>query len=292
MITREAAFLAGMPNLSLCGLSENWLLKECGNQHWLALADLFGLALPAFKAQDGSPVYAAFVAVKLADAHLQLIDENDRFTIETHLAPAGRARFFSSHRVLCNGRECARVDMLSTQVSRRETGNNQSVTRTELPAALSANSHSDDLLRLKAKAITLSESTKQFRAEQWQEWHGLKPDRSLTLPGIVHHPCPHNDFNGADFLYFANFQASADRAEWAWNRNRQLWQTCDRQLNYYGNINIGDALHLEFSTLKSDARYLIHWLTVRRDSDGSKIADILTRKQRLSSTEYRWANRG
>jgi len=292
MITREAAFLAGMPNLSLCGLSENWLLKECGNQHWLALADLFGLALPAFKAQDGSPVYAAFVAVKLAEARLQLIDENDLFVIDTCLAPAGRARFFSTHRILCKGIECARVEMLSTQVSRREAGNNQSVTRIDPPTALASTSNGDDLLRLKARAITLAESAKQFRSEQWQEWHGLKPNRAVTLPGIVHHPCPHNDFNGADFLYFANFQAAADRAEWAWNRNRQLWQTRDRQLNYYGNINIGDSLHLEFATLKSDDRRLIHWLTVRRDSDGSKIADILTHKQRLSSTGYRWANRG
>ncbi|SEF86667.1 Pnap_2097 family protein [Marinobacterium lutimaris] len=292
MISCNAQFIAGMPNLSLCGLSENWLLKECGNQHWFVLAKQFGETLPDFRAPDGSPVYAAFVAVKLDDARLQLINENDQFCIETRLIPIGRARFFSSHQLLCNGQTCARVEMLSTQVSRREAGNNQSVVRTELATETSTDSASDARLTLNAQAIRLADSAKAFRNEHWQEWLELRPDTCAKLPGIIHHPCPHNDFNGADFLYFANFQAAADRAEWSWNRNRQLWQIADRQLNYYGNINIGDALHLSFATLKSDERTLLHWLSVRRDSDGQKIADILTRKQRLNGAEYRWANRG
>lgn len=287
MIKREASFIAGMPNLALCGLSENWLLKECGNQHWLALAELFDQPLPDFKGADGAPVYAAFVAVELKDLALYQIDENDTFRIETHLTSVGKARFYSNHSLSVDGHYCGSIKMLSTQVSRKEAGNNQSVVRIELPVTDSP--ESEAIERLKTESTQLLCSAKGFRLQNWMNWHEMQSSNTIKLPPYSHFPCPNNDFNGADFLYFANFQAAADRAEWAWNRNRELWQVTDRQLNYYGNINIGDALHLEFSTLKTDKDILLHCLTVSRDSDGNKIADIVTRKTRLIDAPFRWA---
>lgn len=289
MIKREASFLAGMPNLSLCGLSENWLLKECGNQHWLALAELFGQPLPDFRSADGSPIYAAFLAVELQDLKLHLINENDSFHIETTLGATGKARFYSHHTLYLGELCCANIKMLSTQVSRREAGNNQSVVRFELP--LTETPANDEIKQLKHDATLLANSAKTFRAQTWESWHEMQSTNITRLPTYTHFPCPHNDFNGADFLYFANFQAAADRAEWAWNRNRDLWQISDRQLNYYGNINIGDALNFEFSTLSIAENTLLHCLCVSRDSDGSKIADILTRKHLQNHLPYRWANR-
>ncbi len=292
MIERSASFIAGMPNLSLCGLSENWLLKECGNQHWLALAQWFGMELPAFTDAEGGAVYAAFVAVKLTKAKLQLIDENAAFTLQTRLVPYGRARFYSIHSVVVDGQEFAQVTMLSTLVTRREAGNNQSVIRTDVNGGDATGANQVQTQRLQAEANTLAESAKAFRSESWDQWHQLTPGTYARLPGITFHPCPHSDFNGADFLYFANFQAACDRAEWSWNRNRHLWQICDRQLNYYGNINIGDALQLEFASLKHDDNHLTHWLTIYRDSDGQKIADVVTHKQRINNAGYRWATMG
>ncbi|MCV6610791.1 MAG: hypothetical protein OIF55_08490 [Amphritea sp.] len=289
MITREASFLAGMPNLSLHGLSEHWLLKECGNQHWLALAELFGLPLPDFRSSNNTPVYAAFVAVELQDLALHLIDENASFSLTTRLIAIGPARFYSEHQLYFADYCCATISMISTQVSRTEAGNNQSVVRTELPLTNSPSKQTTTPLKERAQALI--RSAKSFRSDRWQSWQGLQPDPAIQLPGYSHFPCPNNDFNGADFLYFANFQAAADRAEWHWNRNRELWQIEARQLNYYGNINIGDALLLEFSALQSDAQSLRHCLTIRRDSDGQKIADILTCKSRIQNARYRWAQR-
>ena len=34
-------------------------------------------------------------------------------------------------------------------------------------------------------------------------------------------PCLNNDFNGANLLYFASFQAMVDSAEWSWMVNAQ-----------------------------------------------------------------------
>ena len=36
-------YVAGMPQLSYTGLSENWLLKTCGDLHWQGLAALAGV---------------------------------------------------------------------------------------------------------------------------------------------------------------------------------------------------------------------------------------------------------
>lgn len=289
MIKREDSFFASMPNLALCGLSENWLLKECGNQHWLALAEQFGLQLPEFKTLEDIPVYAAFTSVNLQKLELHLIDENSSFTIETRLAPVGRARFYSLHKLYSNGKDCGTIEMLSAQITRQEQGNNQSVVRVELPKSKAT--CLEDTTQIQAFAQQLTDNAKSIRSGTWERWHDLHNFKVNTLPNYLYSPCPNNDFNGADFFYFANFQAAADRAEWNWNNNRELWQVLDRQINYYGNINIGDALHFKFSALQITEGILEHWFEVYRNSDDSKIADVMTRKSRIRKTNYRWAVR-
>ena len=56
--------LTGMPQLSYGGLSENWLLKECGDRHWWNLAGQLGFANPNFHDALGNRLYAAFTAVR------------------------------------------------------------------------------------------------------------------------------------------------------------------------------------------------------------------------------------
>ena len=46
----------GMPHLCLGGLSETWLIKECGHRHWLLLAQATGRAVPNFCDAAGDPV--------------------------------------------------------------------------------------------------------------------------------------------------------------------------------------------------------------------------------------------
>ncbi len=58
-------YTAGMPQLCGSGLSENWLLKECGHRHWLAIAHRQGLARPRFHDALGQQVYAAFTLVRI-----------------------------------------------------------------------------------------------------------------------------------------------------------------------------------------------------------------------------------
>lgn len=94
MITRKTHFQVGMPNSSLIGLSENWLLKECGHQHWLALAELLGYQNPEFYDRHGRPAYAAFLTVRVKGAALHCMKEHMHVTIDTQLIPIKKTRFF------------------------------------------------------------------------------------------------------------------------------------------------------------------------------------------------------
>jgi probable biosynthetic protein (TIGR04098 family) len=59
-------------------------------------------------------------------------------------------------------------------------------------------------------------------------------------------PCPYNDFNGAGLLYFASFQALADRAHghWGLHATERAAQGVvrERQMVFHGNVNPGEAL--------------------------------------------------
>src|SRR5271156_6808020 len=94
----------GMPHLCLGGLSETWLLKECGHRHWLLLAQAARRAVPDFCDAAGDPVYAAFVAVTVRDARLDAAREHAELGFDSHLTRISRTRFMSVHRLAGRGR--------------------------------------------------------------------------------------------------------------------------------------------------------------------------------------------
>ena len=53
----------GMPQLALGGLSESWLLMECGHRHWTLLERMLGVEARGMHDDRGCRMYASFVAV-------------------------------------------------------------------------------------------------------------------------------------------------------------------------------------------------------------------------------------
>ena len=84
-----------MPHLGLGGLSETWLLKECGHRHWFQLAAAAGLARPDFRDEAGEPIYAAFLAVSVRDAALDVVREHDELVFASQLVRISRTQFTS-----------------------------------------------------------------------------------------------------------------------------------------------------------------------------------------------------
>jgi probable biosynthetic protein (TIGR04099 family) len=283
-------YFIGMPQLALGGLSENWLLKECGHLHWLALAKRLDLPAPNFVDQQGRHMYAAFLVVKISNAALHQVTENSRLWIETQLTRVSPSRSYSRHdlyledvaigRVNADRQPVAQVALLSSFVNRSELGNNQSVARGEMAKGdWSANEAASQMMAQHKAGRTL-------------------PDAAFSVSAVpfVYQPCPYADFNGADFLYFAQFQAVMDRAErffqsdlQAFNRTSErnslaLWQTIERTICYYGNINLDDGLETNLYVMPSadqDTSLLSHCGCLYRQSDHALIANVITRKRYL-----------
>ncbi|MDP3777652.1 MAG: hypothetical protein Q8Q68_08805 [Methylotenera sp.] len=269
---QEEVYIAGMPQLSYQGLSENWLLKECGHRHWLGLADLNNQDLPDFYDQSGNKAYAAFTAVKISSKSLANIQENQSFAIHSDVARVGPARYYGQHTITSRSFNCVQVKMLSTFVFRREHRNNQSVTKA---------SFSSEPMEFNGDREFLDEWTafaKYARRGNWVEHLGINRFYLGSKLSLTYNPCPNSDFNGANFLYFASFQNYIDKAEWEWFRKESIWTLDTRELYYYGNINLGDTLTITLGSAVTTEDELRHWCEVYNNQN-IKIADVFTVKR-------------
>jgi probable biosynthetic protein (TIGR04099 family) len=268
--------LLGMPHLSLKGLSETWLLKECGHRHWFmiaAAAAAAGRPSPDFHEADGEPVYAAFCAVAIRNAAFGALCENDELYFSSSLARISRTQFVSIHKLTCFGREVGEIELVSVFVKRREKGKNRSITRIGLngfpPIERGVGfGHAAGIAAM-------------MRADRWTEHFGFlragfREEAQLTIK-----PCPSQDFNGAGFLYFAAFQSFVDRAEWellATMKPADL-TTVARDVVYHGNIEAGDCVIVKLLGQRREENALSHWFQIQRES-GARLADVFTRRQR------------
>ncbi|WP_454737142.1 Pnap_2097 family protein [Cupriavidus necator] len=266
--------VAGMPQLAYTGLSENWLLKTCGDLHWRLLAAGVGLVVPDFRDAGGHPVYAAFTAIRVRDAAPQTIGEHAEFSIGSRIVPAGGVKHLSEHTVDMQGDRRASVTMLSTFIRRTRERDNRSVVRT-MPTVAAQWAGAGP----SAQAGELSLLARRFRCADWGTHLGLDQARHRVCHAAEYLPCPCNDFNGADLLYFASFQAMVDRAEWQWRRDADPPTVFARDLFFHGNVNVGESLELTFSALREDEEGMTHWCEIRRSRDGEKIADVVTQKR-------------
>jgi probable biosynthetic protein (TIGR04099 family) len=262
----------GMPHLGLGGLSETWLLKECGHRHWFQLAAAAGLARPDFRDEAGEPIYAAFLAVSVRDAALDVVREHDELVFASQLVRISRTQFTSIHRLSVRARPLAEVVMTSTFVKRAQKGRNHSIARVEVPC-LAPPEPAPHAIAFAAEAAAL-------RSNQWCTHLGFERSKAAVVDRFVIDPCPAQDFNGADFLYFASFQAFVDRAEWAFFRPDAPFPTTRRRdIVYRGNIDPGERVIASLLQVQQEERELGHWYRLERAQDNLAIADIFTHRR-------------
>jgi probable biosynthetic protein (TIGR04099 family) len=262
----------GMPHLSLGGLSETWLLKECGHRHWFQLAAAAGLAQPDFRDEAGEPIYAAFLAVSVRHAALDAVSEHDELVIASQLARISRTQFTSTHHLSVRARPVGEVVMTSTFVKRIQKGRNHSIVRVEVPSLT--------VLKLEPHATTFAAEAASLRSNRWCRHLSFDRSQAAVVDRFVIDPCPGQDFNGADFLYFASFQAFVDRAEWAFFRPAPPFPTTRRRdIVYRGNIDPGEQVVATLLQVRQEQRDLGHWFRLERAQDNFAIADIFTLRQ-------------
>ena len=125
--------------------------------------------------------------------------------------------------------------LTSVFVKRTEAGLNRSIARVEV-TGLAPVERAPELADYAATDAAL-------RRDHWAEHLGFTRASGTTLARLVIDPCPSQDFNGANFLYFSSFQAFADRAEWDLCRPINPRATTRRRdIFFYGNIEPGDRV--------------------------------------------------
>lgn len=268
---REAVCL-GMPQLSACGLSENWLLKELGHRHWMMLAEAAGMDVPDFRDEEGQPVYAAFCAVRLRDARLELGRENGCLATRSSMRRVSRTQVASRHDLLIDGLPAGAVEMVSTFVKRTGTGNH-SVARVALAGFMPVEGSPSKIAALAAA----------FRTRRLPSHLGFDLEASnAEIATFTFEPCPEQDFNGAGFLYFPSFLAFVDRAEWQLDRSHTPLSR--REAFYYGNVDPGETIRVVLAS--QELNTMTRWWRIERAKQRTVLADVFTQRM-LRSKEVK-----
>lgn len=267
--TIAESVLLGMPQLSLSGLSESWLLKDLGHRHWMLLARLAGRTVPDFRDADGAPVYAAFCALSVKDADFAALGENDRLTIVSDISRVSRTQSASRHRLSVAGRPVGEVELVSAFV-RRAGGGNHSVARVALDAFPPPAAPRTDGLASLAADLRAGRRARHFGFD-------LGNAETETSAAFDIDPCPAQDFNGAGFLYFSSFVGFVDRAEWHFDGRRAARAaTLARDVFFHGNIDPGERLIVRWLSARRGKDRLVHRCLLERAGDGARLAEAFT----------------
>ena len=273
----------GMPHLDVGGLAESWLFRHAGDLHWEAIGRRLGVATDQICDDGRERIYPTVVALRARyGAPLSDVRENDVFEAAVDVAPCGRA--CAHGRVIgAAGSAHLSIELVTTFALRQADG----TLRTAVPAA-----------RLAARwspLMPLSPLARLARAARRGEPIDdpfVGPSLETDAPPLGRlriEPSPYADYNGAGLLYFAAFPTLADTAERRLVRKLRLapagapdWALATspvaRDVLYYGNLPLGDALVAELVSFEPAGGGVKTRVRLRRARGGQAIADVITRR--------------
>lgn len=213
----RAGLTLGMAQLSPFGLSEQWLLRDCGDRHWGLIAEAAGSGM-AFHSADGTPVYAAFCATSVALATAPKL--GSQAEVQSRLFDVAPHRIGSVHHITGPSGKLATVRMISCFLSHDGSGSNRRLFRNTLAGLDDLPPPPADLVGLLDRSRVLA---RMARATQGDE----------TL--LQYTPLPALDFNAVGLLYFPVFSKIAEMAA-------QTTPLQHRTVVHLGNIDPGETV--------------------------------------------------
>lgn len=254
-VTLGSRLAIGMRHLTAMGLSEQWLLRECGDRHWQLIANAMGLARAVFRGPDGRPAYAAFCATSV---ELQSLGA-EALGASAHLASSLHAvspvQLGSVHLLECEGRVVARLSMISIFVSHDGSGLNRAIRRNQplIDLCLPVAPAGIEALAQAARSIA----------------RGLR-DGGPQGPLVHSETPPPTDFNAVGLLYFPSFTRIAQSAE-AKTRVANL-PIARRDVVYLGNVDPGERLFVHRAdralVMRRGDDKPVAWILTSRDGQG------------------------
>lgn len=226
-VFQAGKLILGMAHLSPAGLSEQWVLRHCGDLHWNMIARALGQDDAVFRAQDGWPVYAAFCTTSLRlDPFVQSL-LGQQIQVSSSLQAVSDTRTGSHHRISAKGKVLAELSMISTFVSHDASGSNKRIIRNSVLGAMQLPKADAALVGLDQQARAMSRALR-------------RRNLSDTPTAYTERPTPTLDFNAVGLLYFPTFSRLAETAAYAGqSQPRPLLQ---RDIVYLGNLDQGDTI--------------------------------------------------
>jgi probable biosynthetic protein (TIGR04099 family) len=272
-----------MPHLDVGGLSEGWLLRHAGDLHWEAIARRLGVTTDEIRDEARQRIYPTVVALRARyDAPLSEVRENDILESAVEVMPCGRA-CAQGRAIALAGPARLSIELVTTFAFRQADG----TMRTAIPAARLAARWTPvqppSRLALLARAARRGQPFDDAFAGPWLV------EADAPLGRVRHEPSPYADYNGAGLLYFAAFPTIADTIERRLVRQLGLerpgapdWALATspvaRDVFYYGNLPLGEALVGELVALVDDGAGVKTRIRIRGARDERVMADVVTRR--------------
>lgn len=226
-----ADYVIGMPQMAVAGLSESWLFKEIGDQHWNLITA--GLGKPSSELVDGNNnrLYATFTRLRLTGTHsLRMFRENERLAMSGAISRYGAGIFLGSYAFEAGSRRIT-VDVASSFARRGTADSNDGLQKgqPDIP---------DDC------PIPLLTDKPAF-IQEYQAARREPPRPALFERDYAINP--YHDINGVGLLYFAAYPMISDTCELDLVGRGNHWalesSTIARDILYFANSDIDQTLH-------------------------------------------------
>jgi probable biosynthetic protein (TIGR04098 family) len=216
-------FTAGLPQLDIHTLSEDWALAAALENHWRLLADDMGLRPSQWIDTKGDRMYGAVISLSTHFDLANTIGEDDKVAAETEFLSIRKPHALSRTRFVVNGQSRAEIGLLSSFIKRKQKGSNKKFAKVR------------DLW-----------TTEDFNGEKidalLDRHHQMKDTPDAGGVAMAYEVNRIQDFNTADFMYFKNYVRIAKAAEWRENRSRPTRLNTHRECFYYGNVEDGQTV--------------------------------------------------
>lgn len=271
-----------MPQMAIQALSENWLFKELGDNHWDLICSGLGTKSYSLKNDLGDRLYATFVRIRIScSGNLRSFRENQSVELTGQLSKFGESMYFSKMNFITESGSIA--SELMTTFSIRDKVDNSKLSKAEPYVKL------NKVKNLKC----LPQFGNEYRLVKKQVLETLiygPYNFSLTNDNILYTTeytlNPFYDINGVNLLYFAAYPVINDVCESRFFNKQSLdipWEqnyyTAYKDILYYANCNLNDSIIYELLSTKSlSSSQLQNTSQLRRKSDGAIIAKIFSVK--------------
>lgn len=277
-------FVLGLPHLTVGGLSEGWLLRECGDLHWSLVGDRLGRPAPELTDSSGHRLLSAFRRAQvIAPASLAVFSEGQTVRL------SGRVTRLDGHTFVS---DLSLVPLEAVADASGSAGTGELQVR--LMSVFVRKGHGNQLIPALPDPdpgpASDPENERLFRAREFANLDDPDPDRSDPLQVSVYRPSPFSDLNAAGLLYFAVYSQISDLGERSFARAQNLGEVPEaedwaaracvlsRDIVYLGNTVADQEILAEVRIWQEqdDGRTLSSRSHLLRSDDGRLLARVST----------------